>query len=185
MTTETATVRLYGRPLADPPDGGHLSFIYCGFAAGDNDVRTPSSRTFYVRKGDVLSSGEVADYTIGDTPVRYVEVPLTAEVHESRPRRISLAHGLLGGPGQTFGALVATPPRLPVQDTSGLAAMSRDELMGSVRRFLQPGAAGFDPAVAAEVETMQASYYWSGWIWLHLDPYGGDIDHELPVVLEA
>jgi hypothetical protein len=151
FTTEarsSTSIRVYGLPISADAGGGTalasgegadveiVGIVYCGFKVGPNDVRLPTGRVFHLRRDQIQDSGEVTDYVVSGETVHFFDVPLVAEVFETRPRRVSLGAEMVAKSGGTFAALVATPPRRPPVDLADLESLSREQLLERVRELV-------------------------------------------------
>src|SRR5687767_9096432 len=112
-----STIRVYGRSVPKPDlpesevvENPRLTIIYCGFRAGDNDVRIPTGRVFHIPRGDIGATGVMSDYVVGGEAVQYYDVGIAADVQETRSSPVSLGAEMVMSTGGTFASLAATPP---------------------------------------------------------------------------
>lgn len=179
-STQYESVRLYGRFLEITQDERYISFVYCGFKAGLNDVRLPTARVFRVQRDQILEEGVVTDYQLSGEPVHFYHIPLTAEVHETVSRKINIGVEVAISSGGTLAGLVATSPRRPEINKAELEAISSLDLLERTRKVVAGASeVAFDEGevLRAYCGTYRQTYSWTGeFLGPHLDPYGADCD---------
>ncbi|RSN03148.1 hypothetical protein DMB42_35570 [Nonomuraea sp. WAC 01424] len=182
MTEESpkqTIVRLYGVPIQVEDGSPYIGIVYAGFKTGRNEVRLPTSRTFYIRREQIGEHGMVPDYIIGEKQVYFYDTPLVAEIIETIAKKVNLGPELAMSSGGTLAGLVATPPSRPVYGFDKMDQMSALELLEKVRQVSETAETCEDHNVLRACASLQQSYSWSsgGLGGPRPDPWGADCDN--------
>jgi hypothetical protein len=183
---------IYGVEERKHESGDSFSIRYYGFKAGQNEVRVPTSRIFTLMTSSVKSQGEVTDFYVSETPVKFYEIELVSPIFETISEPIlfgieiaKATGGALEAPptdarGGTIGSLVAGPATgRPL--FSELEGVSVNAQLARVRDVVlaRNATLASDP----EVLPSYCSSYTQSYSWTHdflwgyrLDPWGADCD---------
>ncbi|NDY71226.1 hypothetical protein DO021_06660 [Desulfobacter hydrogenophilus] len=174
---EKAHDKSLGPILEMSDDYPFCGIIYCGYKAGDSEIRLATDRLLYFKKSDVISEGTVEGYTSEGKKVRSYELSINAEVYEKQFKQISLGQEV--SKSFIFASAVASPPGGGI-DLSQIDKMSRDELQKLVDELIQTKAIGHIPtweSIAGRCDTWRQSYRETRYDpWSRSDAAGADCD---------
>lgn len=188
--TDATQIRIYGVPIEemhDPrlgpilegqEDYPYIGIVYCGFKAGDNEIRLPSDRLWYFQKSAVEATGLLQDFAWEGKRVHYYTLALTAEVHEKIFRPVRLGAEITTKPG-TFAAKVAVGVEGKILP-EGLKELTPEQHEARVARLIQARAMGFPPIMEeeeGECKTWYQTYTSTRYDpFVRRDPWGADCD---------
>lgn len=195
-----ADILIYGVPLEELHDKSlgsivegqegypFIGIVYCGYKAGENDVRLATSRLFYFKKSDVIEERKIEEFMVEGVPARRFRLAMNVEIYEKSFHRVNLGAEL--SRARTLASVVATPPG--GADLSRLASMSREELQtladnaisGTLRMApwiphweMPDGGGGFGGGFGSGCNTWYQSYKETRYDpWSRRDPDGADCD---------
>lgn len=188
METNTS-ILVYGIPIQEAHDKSlgpilettdaypFIGIIYCGYKAGDSEIRLSTDRLWYFKKSDVMSEGIVEGYTSENKKVQSYLLGVNAEVYEKQFKRIKLGQEI--SRSFLFASAVASPPGGGI-DLSQIDKMSRDDLQKLVDDLMQTRVSGSIPfweSIAGKCDTWRQSYRETRYDpWSRSDAAGADCD---------
>ena len=166
-----------------------IGILYCGYKAGNNEIRLATDRLFYFKAADSIEESKIDGFTLEGHAVRGYRLSVSAEIYEKTFRRVNIAAEL--SRSQILASLVATPPGGGA-DFSRLETMTRKQLQELADQAISGSPRKMDPPFIVEMPTHLGEGGFGGgsgcntWYqsyketrydpWSRSDPAGADCD---------